>query len=165
MLTPLLFLFASMAGGRERARQQTEISRPVAAIITSILSVCLVGSAIMIAGATFEHWGRTYGEAWALERALEVQPWRVSAAERLALRLAVDGRAGDADAADRARIVIADAVNRHPWDVDVRLWAADVETLLRDDDAAAAWVEEHLERFPSDAAGVREAGRQTTEIP
>ncbi len=165
VLTPLLFLFASMAGGRERAHQQIEVSRPVTAIITSILSVCLVGSAIMIAGATLEQWGRTYGEAWALEQALEVQPWRVSAAQRLALRLAIDGRAGDADAADRARVVIGDAVIRHPWDVDVRLWAADVETLLRDDDAAAAWVEEHLERFPADAAGVREADRQATEIP
>jgi hypothetical protein len=35
----------------------------------------------------------------------------------------------------------------------VRLWAADVETLLRDDAAAEAWIEEHLERFPGDVPG------------
>jgi hypothetical protein len=163
VLTPLLFLFGGMASRREEAHQPIEAGRAVAALTAGILSVCLVGSLIMITGATFERWGRAYGEAWALERALEVQPWRLSAAERLALRLAIDGRSGDPDAAGQARHVIGDAVARHPWDVDVRLWAADVETLLRDDDAAAAWVEDHLERFPSDAEGIREADREADE--
>ena len=40
-------------------------------------------------------------------RRCAVQPWRISAAERLALHLALDGRAGDAAAGERGREVIA----------------------------------------------------------
>ena len=39
----------------------------------------------------------------------------------------------------------------------MRPWAADVETLLGNEAAARAWIEEHLERFPGDERAVREA--------
>ena len=170
VVTPLLFLFLSMSGPISDdtigARWRSRAADPLTRIAVGItLVAALLVSLQMLSASTLERWGRTYGEAWALDDALRVQPWRLSAAQRLALRLAIDGRAGDAEAADRARTVIGDAVVRHPWDVDVRLWAADVETLLRDDDAAAAWIDEHLERFPSDAEGIRQADREALENP
>ncbi|HEY7344541.1 MAG TPA: hypothetical protein VH620_03195, partial [Gaiella sp.] len=162
VLTPLLFLFAGAATGPatgpavERAGDE-ETARPagrgLSIGVAGVLAIALVVAIQMQTAASFERWGRVYGEAWALRTALRVQPWRLSSAERLALNLALDGRAGDEDAAAEARRVIAEAVDEHPWDPDVRLWAADVETLLRDDAAAEAWVEEHLERFPGDVPG------------
>jgi len=164
VLTPLLFLFLSMAGpvsgdvlgARWRSHAAGRVARTAVGIT---LSVAMLVSLQMLGAATLERWGQTYGEAWAFDDALRVQPWRIRAAQQLAILLALDGRAGDVAAGERAREVIADAVADHPWDVDVRLTAADVETLLRDDEAAAAWVREQLERFPSDAQGVREANR------
>jgi hypothetical protein len=166
VLTPLLFLFAGAATGpatgpaTERAGEEEAprlggrfAGRGLSIGVTGLLAIALVVAIQMQAAASFERWGRVYGEAWALRTALRVQPWRLSSAERLALNLALDGRAGDEDAAAEARRVIAEAVEEHPWDPDVRLWAADVETLLRDDAAAEAWVAEHLERFPGDVPG------------
>jgi hypothetical protein len=165
VLTPQLFWFLAIAGPvsgdvlgagwSSPARKAGRASMAAALVVATIVSVQ------MLTAATLERWGRTYGEAWALEDALRVQPWRTSAAQRLALHLALDGRAGDEAAGERGREVIGEAVHDHPWDVDVRLWAADVETLLRDDEAAAAWVAEHLERFPADADGIRRAGSET----
>ena len=94
-----------------------------------------------------------------------MQPWRLSSAERLALIWALDGRAGDAAAGDRAREEIGRAVREHPWDGDVRFWAADVETLLFDEAAARAWVDEHLERFPGDTSAARGGGSSPLENP
>jgi hypothetical protein len=128
--------------------------------VASLLGLATVVSVQMLGAASLERWGRTYGETWALEDALTIQPWRLSADERLALRWAIDGRAGDEPAAARAREVIGDAVRAHPWDPDVRFWAADVETLLRDKAAAAAWVEQQLARFPADVVTV-EKGSST----
>jgi hypothetical protein len=104
----------------------------------------------MLAASAFERWGHRYGEVWALETALGLQPWRISAQRELALRLSVDAAAGDVNAATRAREVIDDAVDGHPWSPDVRLWAAQVEHLMGNDDATLAWIEEHVDRFPAD---------------
>ena len=97
-----------------------------------VLSLSLVVSLTMIAGATFERWGRHYGEEWAYRAALRVQPWRLTSTEQLALQLAAQGRAGDQQAGAEAKRLIAEGVERFPWDVNVRLWAADVDTLLND---------------------------------
>lgn len=171
VLTPLLFLFAGTASpGPVRAGEPAvDLSRGTERWLTigvaAVLALALVVSSLMLAAATMERWGRVYGEPWALEAALRIQPTRLSSAERLALRWAIDGRAGDEVAAGKARDVIGEAVLEHPWDVDVRLWAADIETLLRDEAAAQGWVDEHLERFPSDAAGIAEAASTDTENP
>jgi hypothetical protein len=164
VLTPLLFLFAGVAAGSdERAADEAPVRGPVAWGVTAVLVVATVVSVQMLASATFERWGRVYGEVWALDRSLAIQPWRLSAAERLAIRLAIDGRAGDAAAGARAREVISAAVDRHPWDGDVRFVAADVETLLRDEEAALAWIAEQLERFPGDASTVEDAASTEAE--
>ena len=171
VLTPLLFLFAGMAGGPGERSPDVDgdraawVPRSVSWGVALSLILATVVSLQMQAAASFERWGRTYGEPWALERALAIQPWRVSAAQRLALRRALDGRAGSASDAEAARDLIAAAVRRHPWDADVRFWAADVETLLRDETASRAWIEQQLRRFPGDAATVADPGRSDLEKP
>ena len=159
VLTPLLFLFTGVAAGNDdpAPARATPVRGPLAWGVAAALALATIVSVQMLSAASLERWGRTYGEPWALETALTIQPWRVSTAERLALRWALDGRAGDPSAARRARDVIERAVGRHPWDADVRFWAADVETLLRDDVAARAWVAEQLRRFPGDAVTVEQA--------
>ena len=93
---------------------------------------------------------------WALERAWAIAPWRISAAEALAIDLAIDGRAGDDAAAAAARDVVDRLVEAHPLNPGVRLLAADVELLLRDLAATQAWIREQLEVFPSDSVVVPE---------
>ncbi len=115
-----------------------------------VLSLSLVVSLTMIAGATFERWGRHYGEEWAYRAALRVQPWRLTSTEQLALQLAAQGRAGDEQAGAEAKRIIAEGVERFPWDVNVRVWAADVDTLLNDPAGSRAWRRQHVERFPAD---------------
>ncbi|HYG72536.1 MAG TPA: tetratricopeptide repeat protein, partial [Actinomycetota bacterium] len=72
----------------------------------------------------------------------------------LALDLALDARGGDAAAAEQARALIADAVADHPDNPGIRVLAADVEILLGDEDAARAWIDRHLERFPGDTVRI-----------
>jgi excinuclease UvrABC ATPase subunit len=76
------------------------------------------------------------------------------------LRLAVDGRSGDAAAAGEARDLARSVVAEHPWDVDVRVWAADVEALLRNDAGKHAWIAQQLARFPADRAGLQQAAAE-----
>jgi hypothetical protein len=45
-------------------------------------------------------------------------------------------------------------VEEHPWDVQVRLSAADLEVYLRDPRAGRRWIVEHVRRFPSDRAAL-----------
>jgi O-antigen ligase len=152
VLTPLLFLFAAMAAGL-RAREPVadeRTPRGVRLAVGIVLSLSLVVSLTMIAGATFERWGRHYGEEWAYRAALRVQPWRLTSTEQLALQLAAQGRAGDQEAGDEAKRIIAEGVERFPWDVNVRVWAADVDTLLNDPAGSRAWRRQHVERFPAD---------------
>jgi O-antigen ligase len=162
VLTSLLFLIAGIAAGPARVTEAERAERPawgrraVTWGVGAMLAVATVVSLQMLVAAGLERWGRVYGETWALEDALRVQPWRLSSAERLAFIWALDGRAGDEAAAQRARDEIGRAVLRHPWDGDVRLWAADVETLLRDEVAARAWIDEHLARFPGDVPSAEE---------
>ena len=156
-LTPLLFFFAAIAGPISDDAAVDDGRRAAQAVPFVAAALLVLATAVtlqMLAAATLERWGRTYGETWALEGALRVQPWRLSSAEQLAVSWALDGRAGDEAAAARARDLIAQAVDDHPWDTDVRLVAADVETLLRDEVAAGDWVEAHLDRFPGDAPGI-----------
>lgn len=171
VLTPMLFLFAGMSAGPARTEGAAAPERPdrahrwIAWGVGAVLALATIVSIQMLTAASLERWGRVYGETWALEAALRVQPWRLSAAERLALIWALDGRAGDAAAGDRAREEIGRAVREHPWDGDVRFWAADVETLLFDEVAARAWVDEHLERFPGDTSAARGGGSSPLENP
>ena len=169
VLTPLMFLLAGVAAGRSptdavgvetESGESREAGRALSIGVTAGLVVATIISLQMLSAASLERWGRVYGEPWAFERALQIQPWRLSSAERLGLRWALDGRAGDEAAGERARDVIAEAVRDHPWDGDVHLWASDIETLLRDEVAARAWIDQHLERFPGDAVAIAEAARE-----
>jgi hypothetical protein len=116
-------------------------------------------SLLMMAGSTLERWGQNYGEEWAYRAALRVEPWRVSATEQLATLLAVDFRSGNAAAGAEARILMSNAVHSHPWDVNLRPLAADVDTLLRDPAGSSEWIRQQIERFPGDAAGLQAATR------
>ena len=164
VLTPLLFLLAGIAGssleGRDRAAAGGGIRRPRRTTGT-LLAVALAVSLVLFTASALEHWGDTYGEPWAYRAALKIEPWRLSAAEDLAIRLATDGRAGDEDASAEARSVIGDAVADHPWDPDVRTRAADVELLLKDPEAARQWIQRQIDRFPADIAALDELERGT----
>jgi hypothetical protein len=163
-LTPLLFLMAGVAAGYG--------SRPVRAVsdaparepfggrlrvvgryaVGAALGAGLAMSLLVMTASSLEQWGRDYNSAWSLRTALDLAPGRLSAAQGLAIHLAIDGRAGDAEAAAEARDVAARAVRLHPWSPSARLAAADVELLLGDAGAARGWVESHLERFPAEAS-------------
>jgi O-antigen ligase len=162
-LTPLLFLFVGSACSWRidlaTARGDTRSPR---APTGAVLGVAVAAAVAMFAGSALEQYGHTYDETWAYRAALRVQPWRISAQERLALQLALDGRSGDDAAAAEARRTIDDAVRAHPWDPSVRLSAADVETLLKDTVAARTWLEAQLQRFPGD---VTEVGRHANAPP
>jgi hypothetical protein len=157
-LTPLLFLLAgtSLATGTTDAETTaTGIARGARVVVAVVLGAGVAVSALSIASSTLEQWGRThYASRWALEDAMTIAPWRLTTVEALAIDLAVEGRSGDDDAAERARALVADAVADHPDNPGVRLLAADLEILLRDEDAARAWIDRQLERFPSDTVRV-----------
>jgi len=176
VLTPLLFFFLAMAGRPEaepepgpeagsepagRAAGAPGLSRALRAVGGLMLAAALAVSLLMFAGATLERWGQDYGEEWAYRDALRVQPWRVSATEQLATQLAVDGRSHQAGAAAEARTLIAEAVRAHPWDVNLRPRAADIDTLLDDPVGSHDWLQQQIQRFPGDAAGLATAAEPT----
>jgi hypothetical protein len=155
VLTPMLFLFAGIACGAA-ADVVTSSSRRSSALVGTALAAGLALAVLLLTASTLEEWGERYSEAWAFRAALAIQPWRLSAQEGLAFHLAIDARAGDDRAAAEARSTIQSAVRRHPWDVDVRLQAADVELLLKDPEAAHGWAARQIARFPADGPAIRE---------
>lgn len=166
-LTPLLFLFAGAAGGRDGVRAAGETDgaatgrpgsgrRARIAVVLALTAATAI-AAVSLGSSALEQWGRTHaGSRWALERAWSIAPWRLSAGESLAIDLALDGRAGDQTAADEAREVIRRIVAAHPLNPGVRLLAADVELLLRNFPGTQAWIREQLEVFPNDDVRVPE---------
>lgn len=156
--TPLLFLTLGLAAARAPARI-AHLPGAGRVAVSVLLVGALLSTGLLLAAATLERWGSRYGEIWALESALDLQPWRLNAQRALAFRLSADASAGDETAARRAREVIDDAVGQHPWHPQVRLWAGQVEHLMRDEGAAIAWVEQHEDRFPSDAPLVAQVRR------
>jgi hypothetical protein len=152
----LLFLFAGIAAGRgvQTGAPPPAERRSGAGRIAAGVALCLalLVTLLMFAAATLEQWGTTYGETWAYRDALRLEPWRLSAAEALAKRLAFDGGNGNTAAAEEARGLIAGAVADHPWDANVRLFAGEDETVLGNGVAAEGFYEAHLARFPGDVA-------------
>jgi hypothetical protein len=167
VLTPLLFLFMGMAAAPARATEETrDWERPVGRAVGVMAGVLLAGalavSLLVLTASGLERWGREYGEEWAYRDALRLQPWRTTATTQLALQLAIDGRSGNAAAGAEARRLMTDAIAEHPWDVDLRPNAADVEHLLNDQQAQDAWIRQQLERFPGDRAGLEAAAAETS---
>lgn len=161
-LTPLLFLLAGVAAGygSRPVRAVSDAPAPFGGRLRVIgryavgvaLGAGLAMSLLVMIASSLEQWGRDYNSAWSLRTSLRLAPGRVSSAQALAIHLAIDGRAGDPEAATEAREVAAGAVRLHPWSPSARLVAADVELLLDDVPAASRWVESHLERFPAEAS-------------
>jgi hypothetical protein len=118
------------------------------------LSAGLVLSTVAFAASTLEQWGRGYGEVWADRDSHAVAPWRVTAGENLAIRLAVEGRSGDASARREALALSENLVTAHPWDPTVRLSASDVARLLQRPGEADVWEAAQLRVFPSDTRPV-----------
>ncbi len=151
VIPPLLFLFAGVAGGPPREIGARALGAARVAV-GALLAASLAVSGTMLVASALEQWGQTYGEPWAYRAALRWEPWRISAAEGLAQREAIDGRSGNAAAAAEARQVIAQAVQEHPWNPGVRPSAVLVEVLLRNFPAAEAWARLQAARFPADAS-------------
>lgn len=168
VLTPLLFLLAGAAAGRmtgvvavpsaaEAGRRgwSPGISAAARAATVVVLAASTVLAAANLGASALEEWGHSHAESnWALRAARDFAPWRLTAAEALAISLAVDGRAGDDAAAAEARDVVGTVVERHPLNPGVRLLAADVELLLRNFPATQDWIREQLATFPNDSVEV-----------
>lgn len=158
-LTPLFFLLAGVAccssrPQTERARSGLRFRPLSGKAIRAGGGILLAGALMLTLGlfsaAILEQYGRTYASEWALRNSLRIAPGRVSGAQALALHLAVDGRTGDDRAAREAVALAARTVRLHPWHPGVRLIAADVHLVLRDDLTAAVWIQEQQRLFPAD---------------
>jgi hypothetical protein len=163
-LTPLLFFLAgaSLSSATATARTESRANGIARVVVVGALGAGVIVSALSLASSVLEQWGRShYASRWALEDAVTIAPWRLTAIDALAIDLALDGRSGDDAAAERARSLVADAVRDHPDNPGVRLVAVDVEVLLRDEDAARGWLDRQLERFPSDTVRIPAAGSNT----
>jgi O-antigen ligase len=157
VVTPTLFLLLGLCVmPRARAKQAPRMGavRGVSIACVAVLSAGLVLSAVAFAASTLEQWGRGYGELWADRASHAVGPWRVTAAENLAIRLAVEGRSGDAAAGREAALLADGTVAEHPWDPTVRLVAADVYRLLGQKEAADRRASDQFVKFPADAETV-----------
>jgi O-antigen ligase len=153
VVTPTLFLLLGLwvmprARSKEATRRRALRGASIACV--GLMSAGLVLSTVAFAASTLEQWGRGYGELWADRASHAVAPWRMTAAENLAIRLAVDGRSADASARREALALSEGLVAAHPWDPTVRLSASDVARLLQRPGEAAAWEAAQLRRFPSD---------------
>ena len=157
-LTPLMFLLAGMAcrpppadePDRDppfRIRISPRLAHAVAGVL---LAGGLLVSSINLTASVMEQYGKTYAYEGTLRAAVQVAPRRVTAAESLALHLALDGRGGNEAHAAEAVQLAERTVRLHPWNPGVRLVAADVHVLLGDFDGAERWIEEHLKLFPED---------------
>jgi hypothetical protein len=157
VITPLLFLLAGAANAGVAAVRRSASLRPALAPAVALCLIAALGlSGVALAASSLEQWSRTHFEPGAVRASVALMPWRLSATERYAIELALDGRAGDVASAAEARRVIADAVGRHPWDPGVRLVAMDVEMLLRNPGGVDPWLRDHFERFPNDVIDVPE---------
>jgi O-antigen ligase len=157
VLTPLLFLSVGAAAGTAPAvetQERSAIARLArfGSIATGLaLAIALLASIQIVVASGFEQQGTVYSDEWAYRIALDIQPWRLSAIEGLARLKAQDpGHA----AAQEATSMMADAVGDNPWDTSVRLFAAQVQTLLGDHGAAESYLADQLRRFPGDVAQV-----------
>lgn len=150
--TPLMFFLAGIAARREPGREPPRKSvRPTTRLLLlAVVALILLLTTLRAAASVFEQVGRSYFSPWSLEQSLRLEPRRASAAQALALSLALDGRGGDAVAAARARKIIEKTVAHHPWHAKVRLTAAEVETLLRNNLGTRLWLERHRSIFPND---------------
>jgi O-antigen ligase len=154
VVTPTLFLFLGlcvMPRARESGMSRNRAVRGASIACVGLLSAGLVLSTVAFAASTLEQWGRGYGELWADRASHAAAPWRVTAAENLAIRLAVEGRSGDAAAGREAALLADGTVAEHPWDPTVRLVAADVYRLLGQKEAADRRAADQFVKFPADA--------------
>ncbi len=156
--TSLLFLLAGVAISWRRSGDPTDGSRPGkvprALVGAGLVIACMVSAGMMLA-SVFEQWGATHYAEWALRASLDIQPWRLSAAERLALNYAVDGCSSSSlDMGDAARALIERQAASHPWDPSVRLMAASIDQLLSDSSGVRTWLESQVARFPADGSWI-----------
>jgi O-antigen ligase len=173
----LLFLLAGVAASGEtrwlleaQARALDPERTPGRLLVGAELAAAVCLSVLSLAASSFQLYGERNEDEPALERAIDLQPSRISARAALIEDLALDGRAGSEGATERARELIDETVGMHPWDTQIRLSAADASILLNDLPAAQAWAREQLQRFPGDsgvlpAAGPEDLGETSSPLP
>ncbi|MEX0833068.1 MAG: O-antigen ligase family protein [Actinomycetota bacterium] len=156
-LTPLLFLTAGLAAAPAEPADESGRRSIARTSIGVLLGAGILLSMVVFFASAFEQWGRSYNSEWSLRLSRTLAPPRVSSAEALAIHLAIDGRAGDEQAAAEAKEIAAATVAAHPWHPGVRLIAVDVDILVFDSKGAAAWLRDQLRVFPGDAGGLPDA--------
>lgn len=178
-LTPMLFLLAGVAGSARASsapvdsagpnRPPTHAGQGVRLAIGCLLAAGLIASGLIATSSALEQWARTHYQTGAYRLSLRLDPGRLSSEEGLAIDRALDARADlDPDARPEAERIIQNAVAEHPWNPTVRLTAVDVYLIMNEPQVAAAWLREHLARFPGDAGGMSDAAlkfARTGEVP
>ncbi|MEA2521525.1 MAG: O-Antigen ligase, partial [Actinomycetota bacterium] len=94
VLTPLLFLFAGIAAGPPH-EDAAPVRRSVRIAGAGVIVVAIAVSGLTLVASGLQLWGSQQAEVPALRAALDLAPWRVSAAQALALRLVSDGNSAD----------------------------------------------------------------------
>lgn len=150
--TALLFLTAGIAARRPPPEDEAEPAwaRPVEVAAGVAMCLLLAFSLWNLTAETLHRQGNLRDSDSLVRTSLAMQPWRLETAVDHAFLLSKAAYNGDPSAAPLVREVMETQVRRHPWDPNVRIYAAMTEDWLGDQEAALAWMQQQFERFPGD---------------
>jgi hypothetical protein len=171
-LTPLMFLCAGigtsrMSGPPPGSDPTAPSSRSVGRMLTGMCLAALgLLSLSLTASGLAGHIGTQYGSYSALSTAHFLAPRRLQPLMQQAAFYALDSRSSGADpqAAVRAGQIALQLVGEHPWDPNVRFFAARIAKLTDDPQATRYWLEEQIKYFPSDEGHLTQSVRDTYGI-
>ena len=154
-LTPMLALIAGVAAGPPCAaiRERSGAGRRVGHwAVAAGLAVGVVLAGLVLVSGLLQRYGSTYNDLNALRAAHTLAPWRIAGAESYGTYLSLDARAGSEEARRQASELAEQLIADHPNNSRVRLIAADIYGLMREEERARELVAEHVARFPADRA-------------
>lgn len=152
-VTPLFFLLLGVAAGGRPGRDR-RIPRAAWLGGAAVLVLCLVAATMRFTGSTFEWYAWRFESQPAARLALRVEPWRISAADWLASRRALDSLGDSPGAAEEAAALSDRIVRDHPWLTGARIASASADMIAGRLEHAGRLLDEHLARFPNDPRGL-----------